>query len=211
MIITEFNTRDKVSALVRVITAMVGDRLGKLIQPDGTVTDIPAVYSTHQKKIPTAQYPCIQVTALPYDDNSGYKLDQGLVTVEDPNTLEEVTVPYTSSHITYALSLVCTGDDSQAILEKIRGSMNFDRWKDLVHTEMESGFQVLTSINYTPTLVETDWVDGHSMIMRFTTISTHIDLQGTWWNVISFSGDVYRNQEDTNPIEVPERETDTSI
>lgn len=212
MIMTEFDQVEKAKAWVGILKDMVGSMCGKLINPNTKLpTDHPAIYLANQNKtIPEATYPLIEVRVLPYVDENAYLLDKGLITIEDPeNPPDEITVPYTSSHIYYSLQLTCIGNDnmsSQLILERIRGSMNFDRWKKRVNTDMQSGWQVKSRVSYTPFLEEGNWITQHTLICNFTTVSTIIDYEGSWFNVIEFkAGKVYRNPDDPSPIETPIR------
>lgn len=206
MIIKEFDEQEKVDGLGRVLVDMVGDRLGKLINPDtGTILTLPAVYATDQSsKIPEATYPLIQLTPLPYNNNHCYKYDQGLIEVVDPNDTQSlIFLPYYTSYIKHSILLACVGEGSQKILESIRGNMNFDRWKDTIKQEMQSSYQVTTRINKVRTMIDTEWLSQHTMIMNFDTLSTHIDYKGTWFNVIEFDGTAYRVKGDTNPLHTP--------
>lgn len=187
---TPFKEQSIMQGMVRVLTDMVGDYMGKLITPNGTETTHPAIYLTSQAKFPQATLPLLQVSYEQINDEDGRLLDKGLLEVADPVKEGEIlNLPYTSTHMYYTVMLTCQGRGSANILEKIRGLLRFDSWRNKIHSEMNSGIFMQTRISRNPQLISTEWRDQHTMLMTFSTVSTHIDYSGVWFNVIETLGE----------------------
>ena len=199
---TPFKEQTIMQGLVRVLTDMVGQYMGNLVTPKGAVTTHPAIYLTSQAKFPEATLPLLQVGFEQINDEDGRLIDKGLLEVIDPLIPENILyLPYTSTHMYYTVQLTCQGKGSQNILEKVRGLLRFDSWREKVHEEMSSGIYMQSRVLRTPQLVATEWRDQHTMLMTFSTVSTHIDYSGTWFNVIEMLGEWYHHDDtDEDPI-----------
>lgn len=202
---TPFKEESTMQGMVRVLTDMVGVYMGKLIAPNGTETTHPAIYLTSQAKFPQATLPLLQVSYEQINDEDGRLVDKGLLEVADPiNEGEVLTLPYTSTHMYYTVMLTCQGRGSANILEKIRGLLRFDSWRKKIHSEMNSGIFMQTRVSRNPQLIATEWRDQHTMLMTFSTVSTHIDYSGTWFDVIETLGEWWHlDNTDEEPIENP--------
>lgn len=187
---TPFKEQDTMQGFVKVLTAMVGQHMGNLVTPKGDVTEHPAIYLTSQAKFPEATLPLLQVSFEQINDEAGRLIDKGLLPVVDPFDEENTLYfPYTSTHMYYTVQLTCQGKGSQNILEKIRGLLRFDKWRNMIHEEMYSGIYMQSRILRTPQLIATEWRGQHTMLLTFSTVSTHVDYSGTWFNVVEMLGE----------------------
>lgn len=200
-----FKEQDTMQALVRVLSNMVGEYMGKLVTPKGKETEYPAIYLTSQDKFPQATLPLLQVGFEQINDEDGRLLDKGLLKVVDPFTEGSfLYFPYTSTHMYYTVQLTCQGKGSHDILEKVRGLLRFDTWREQIHTELKSGIFMQSRIIRNPQMISTEWRDQHTMLMTFSTVSTHVDYSGSWFNIIEMNG-VWKHLDETDadPIDNP--------
>lgn len=196
-----FSEQRVMCALVRVLTGMVGDDCGKLKKPNGEETNHPAIYLTSQAKFPQAKLPLLQVSFIDINDEDGRLVDKGLIELDKPDDSgEKDYYPYTSTHMYYTVLLTCQGKGSFDILEKIRGKLRFDSWREKIHNEMYSGIYMQSRIRRTPQLVATEWRDQFTMTMTFSTVSTHVDYDGDWFNVIERLGVWHEINDESDPI-----------
>lgn len=196
-----FDFEEVQQGLVRVLTQMVGDQLGSMVTPGGTVTTTPAVFIAPLNNLPEPTLPFIELNYLQDNDNDGFLFDSGVVEVEDPSDPPNlISVPYYDTHLRYTIMLGCEGDGATKILREISKKMLVPSYRDLVHQEMNSGIDLITTNNRNPQLLDTQFREQGTMVLTFTTIDRLIDYDGAIFEEVSYEGGLAKNPEDENPL-----------
>lgn len=200
-----FDQIEAQKGVVRVLTEMVGSKMGKLVAPDGTVTEYPAIYLSDQN-IPEATLPLLEVSFISDNDGDGFLLDSGVVEVENPNDpLEPFFYPYYDNYLNYTLMLTCAGDDSGSIIRDVRKKFLNQYFRDKLKVESNSGITLVTPISRNPELLSTEYREQHTMLLNLVTVDRYIDDSDNTgvFDTIIYEGELYKDRNETDtPIPV---------
>lgn len=220
----KFNNIKMLSEFVKIIDDSVGENLGKLITPDGVVTDSPAIIIGRANNI-RADYPRITLTWQGNNDNLCHTLERGWLTLTDPtDPLETVEVPYVEKYVVFGITLTCESGafsevlssyvnsqvsggepsrlSSDDILSKLRGSFGRFEVKKQVNDSMDSSLQLINPINPVPQMDETEEIDASTMTVFFNTTSVDVDYDGGVFDSIEVESQLFRiSEEDSDPLE----------
>ena len=214
--IGEFDEITAQKGLVTVLTPAIGEYLSKLKvrQSNGTYasTDIPAIYLGYPNEI-EPDNPKLHITFNGDTNLNIGSFESGLDVIDDPdNPGNTIEVPYTSSYITYLLTLTCDSGSkdlvnrgerksSSFILRKVRDSFTQSSFLESVHKNMNSTLQTISTITPTYDIDQTNYHDSSNMRLVFDTISTVYDLGGSYIQTINYESTYKRcSDEDPYPI-----------
>lgn len=186
-------------ALVNIIVDMVGDKLGFLIAPDGSVTDQPACYIS-QQHVPEAQLPFISLDFLSSSDSEGFLLGAGHVEMEDPLDPPNVAdYPYYDTYLHYLINARCEGDGSGKILREVRQKLLFPSYRARINNEMFSSTQLISPVIKQSDVLETEYREAYSTMMNFDTVDRIIDYSSGVFSTINYEGDLFRDDDGEDP------------
>ena len=197
-----FDEIEAQQGLVKVITKMVGDKLGKMVLPDGTVTDTPAVFIEPLGELPEPTLPFIGINYLQDNDNEGFLLDSGTALVEDPdNPPAMIDVPYFDTALYYMNFLVCEGDGSQSILREIKRKFLKEDYRSMLKEEANSGISLVNVIGRSPQMQSTQFREQSTMTLRLNTVDRFLDYEGGVFDEMHTHGEFYEDvDESDSPI-----------
>lgn len=210
-----FDETDIMKGFVRVITPVVEPNIGKMHYKDmdgnWVKGDTPSVYISHPDTL-APDYPRVLITFNGDRNLSAADWDFGVAEVDDPeNEGELICVPYKQVYLKYILTLtansgmnndVLTGSTTSAstILRSIRDRLQFESFRDTLHTEMLSTVNNVSQITPTYNLRETSYHNAATMSLTFDYIDTLYDYSGGWFNAVQLSSQLYRNEDDDSPL-----------
>lgn len=190
-------------ALVGIIVDMVGDKLGFLVAPDGTVTDQPACYIS-QQHIPEATLPFISIDFLSSSDSEGHLLGSGHVEMEDPLDPPNLAdYPYYDTYLHYLINARCEGDGSGKILREVRQKLLWPSFRQRINTEMFSSTQLISPVTKQSDVLETEYREIYSTMLKFDTVDRIVDYSSGVFSTINYSGDLFRDDEGEDPTPLP--------
>jgi len=209
-----FNKIQSMKGMVRVLTPIVDEYLARLSYKDAAgdwqeSTD-PAIYLGYLEET-SPSHPRIHITYNGNTNSTPTDWENGLLEVEDPEDPPNmITVPFKRAYITYVLTLTCDSGgidkvnreevmSSDFILSRIRDSLNFEKYKNTVHSEMNSTVEKITPVTPVYDLIETSYHDSAVMRLTFITTNTVFDYEGGCFDTIEYNGTLYRYPGDSEP------------
>lgn len=189
--------------LIEILTMMVGDKLGFLIKPDGSLSTEKAIYIDNQN-VPEAQLPFICINYIQDNDGDGFLLDSGAVEVEDPNDPPNtIVVPYYDNYLNYTIMVTCEGNGSLNILREIKKKFLVDDYNRLLLEKNSSAIDLINVVNRSPQLLDTRYREQGNMILTFNTVDRYINFDNGTFNQMQGVGSLYQdpNESDT-PVPV---------
>ena len=186
-------------ALVGIIVDMVGDKLGFLVAPDGTVTDQPACYIS-QQDVPEATLPFISIDFLSDNNNEGFLLGSGWVEMEDPLDPPNVAdYPFYDTYLHYLINARCEGDGSGKILREVRQKLLWPSFRQRINAEMFSSTQLISPLTKQSDVLETEYREIYSTMLKFDTVDRIVDYSSGVFSTINYEGDLFRDDEGEDP------------
>ena len=216
----QFNSYLYMSELASLFGDILKDDLGKLILPDGTVTDQPAIYIADQQ-IPDANLPRIVINYI-FDRPAGSdRASSGLEELTDPSTGNKITVPYYETYIKWQVMLDClssatsTSIDAEGnfvntptannILTKLRKNLLIPRHRQYINDNIKSTLQPFTTTDLRDsenTVFQTQVMKASTLLITFDTRDRVYDFDGGWFNAIEYEGLLNRQTTDPDPLKV---------
>lgn len=190
--------------LVRVLTKAVGDQLGFLVDPSGSVTDQRAIYLDTQD-IPEPQLPFIEISYLQDNDNDGWLLDSGTVETEDPDDPPNtVIVPYFDNYLNISVMLKCEGTGASNILRTIKKKFLSESYRLFLKEETNCAIQLINVNGRSPQFIDTIFREQNTMLLTFNTVDRYLDFDAaSIYNQVISEGELYKDKDQTDtPIKV---------
>ena len=221
----EFNNLQAMSQLVNILVDVVGDNLGKFVNPDtGVETSSPAIFLGRANNT-APNFPRIALTWQGSNDGQGHTLDSGSIEVDDPDNIgQTIEVPYTAKLLVYGVTLTCESGSfdtvlndyaksavsateqqrlsSEQILSKIRKSLLRDEVKKRINTQMNSSVRLINTIVPVPFVDETEYMDSSTMTIFFTTVDTELWYESGVFDTIQGMYTYYRDTEGNDPTPI---------
>lgn len=183
-----FDDDEAAQGFVRVLTSVISDDVGVLIDPSGNETTVPAIYITNQENFPEATLPFVQLTFISDSDEDWFEIDSGLLEIANEEDPESPTYQkYHDTYLTYNILVTVQGDNSGNIIRKIRNCFLWDSVKTAVHTEMNSSLQLMSRIDYTPQFIQTGWRQQYTMVANFSTISRTLEPETSVFDTVNIT------------------------
>lgn len=216
----QFNSYLYMSEFANICGDILKDDLGKMLLPDGTEVDTPAIYIADQQ-IPDANLPRITITYL-FDKPRGADLARtGIEELTDPTTGQSIFVPYYETYIQWQILLDCLSSSTRThldsngklvntptannILTKLRKSFLIERNRRRINTQMSSTLQPFSVTDLRDSkdeVFQTEIMKESTLLVTFDTRDRIYDFEGGWFNAIEYEGILKRHKDDLNPIPV---------
>ena len=196
----DFDPDVVIDSLINIIDQQVGYRLSYLPLPDGTP-------STMRSIIPDLQggseppLPFIELSYEGSTDSSGFLYDTGTIEVEDPlNPPDLICAPYWDTQLNFGITLTCSGDKAQSILQEIRKKFLPYNYRNELHETGFSSIELITPIRRVPDLLDTEYREVATCLLKLSTIDRLIDPSAGTFDTINYESTYRVDEEDPNPI-----------
>lgn len=212
----EFDEIQALKGLAHVVGNWVGDDLARFKveaqNQEWIDSTEPAVY-LGMPDVPSPDFPRIYLTYQGDNNEDGFRFDQGLVEIDDPDNVgETITVPYTTTLINFAITLTCECGDVESvyrgerkasgkILRTIRDNFNFEDNRNEVYDAMNATINQIAPIISSKPFIETKFRDTSTMLVGFSGVNTLVKLgDDGWFNTVVVEGCLQIDETDPNPI-----------
>jgi hypothetical protein len=189
-----------IDSLINILDQQVGYRLSFLPLPDGNP-------STMRSIIPDLQggdEPPLPFIVLSYegsDDSNGFLFDSGTIEVEDPlNPPNMICAPYWDTSINFGITLTCSGLNAQSILQEVRKKFLPYNYRQELNETGFSSIELITPIRRVPDLLDTEYREVATCLLKFNTIDRLIDTNAGTFDTINYESTYRIDEDDPNPI-----------
>lgn len=197
-----------INQLIETLDDMVGDQLSFLLDP---VTGIPTTLRSIVPDLQGAPQPPLPFIEVRYEgsnDNAGFLLDQGLVEVEDPEDPPNlIWAPYWDKYTQFGVTIRCEGLRSQQILQDVRRKFLLERFRSQLRGtdptttyKVFSSIELINSIQRTPDLLDTEYRDVGSFLLKLNTVDRLIDIETGCFDTINYESNYKKGINDPNTL-----------
>lgn len=210
MLYPTFSRVDKMKGLVRVLTPLFDNVLGRFLVDDGSgnwirLEDTPAIMLGYAD-IPSPDYPRIILNFMGVNDLNGAEVDSGVVELPNPTDPEadNVFVPYNTKYLRYLINVTVECGDinavyrgerpaSDEILTSLLTMILTDNVRESINTEMVSTIAMTNSIIPQTVSGSTNFQDTSSVLLMFHTATTHYNYDLGVFDTVVLNYELLRN------------------